>query len=68
MGMDDQIFDLQALAKITQPMDVPKHRKNDYMWMRSNLWVKNSEHKDFKRAIELIDTIIDRQRYLVKVG
>lgn len=49
--------DMQAvneLQEILKTMDVPKGRKWDMGWLRRNLAVRNSEHPQFARAMELV--------------
>jgi len=42
------------LSEIVKGMDVPSLRIQDRAWLKRNLAVRNSKHKDFKRAIELL--------------
>ena len=42
------------LQQLLERMDVPTLRRNDMGWLTRNLGIRNSEHPDFNRAIELI--------------
>lgn len=68
MGMDDQVADLQTLHKLTKDMDVPDNSRTDCVWLQKNLEHKNSNHKNYKSVIDLVNTILKRQQYLVQAG
>jgi hypothetical protein len=48
----------EQLNKILQTMDVPKSRFSDYNWLLRNLFIRNSEHPNFRKAVDLIKRII----------
>ena len=45
---------MDRLTDILETMDVPHARRQDKAWLRRNLAVRNSKHKDFKLAMELL--------------
>lgn len=44
----------QELKLILNKMNVPEGRKSDLGWLGRNLAIRNSNHPDFNRAMELI--------------
>lgn len=68
MGIDDQIADFQTLHKLTKDMDIPSDLKMDCIWLQKKLEHKNLNHKNYKSVIELVNTILERQQYLVQAG
>ena len=50
----DALIMNEELQDILKIMDVPLKRMNDMEWLARNLGVRNREHKDFNRAMELI--------------
>lgn len=53
--LDPDIHDPQdELDEILEDMDVPAMRMRDMGWLNRNLGVRNGDHPDFKRAMELI--------------
>jgi hypothetical protein len=39
---------------LLETMEVPSQRVEDKFWLMRNLGIKNKEHVNFKRALELI--------------
>jgi hypothetical protein len=39
-------------------MDVPEQRKTDWGWLNRNLDVRNKEHPDFERAMQIIKSLL----------
>lgn len=48
--------ELIELLDILDTMDVPPKRKEDMRWLSRNLFIRNSKHPKFKKAMELIKT------------
>ena len=42
------------LQRLLDGMDVPKLRRWDLAWLRRNLAVRNGDHPDFARVMELV--------------
>ena len=52
---------LERLNQITKGMDVPVFRRMAPKWLSQNLGIRNSKHKDYAEAVEII-------RELLKIG
>jgi hypothetical protein len=53
----------KELELLIKPMNLPPYRKkvvnnNDLRWLGRNLAAKNSEHKNFAKAKEIIDELL----------
>lgn len=56
---------LKQVESLIGSMDLPTHRKSvkhndDLRWLKLNLSVRNGKHKNFKKAIELIEQIFPK--------
>ena len=47
-----------CLKLILDKMDVPEKRKTDWGWLSRNLGVRNKEHPDFERAMQIIKSLL----------
>lgn len=47
-----------CLKLILDKMDVPEQRKTDFGWLNRNLGVRNKEHPDFERAMQIIKSLL----------
>ena len=47
-----------CLKLILDKMDVPETRKTDFGWLNRNLGVRNKEHPDFERAMQIIKSLL----------
>lgn len=45
---------LAQLANLTLKMDIPHFRKQDVKWLLKNLSVRNKQHENFNKAMEII--------------
>jgi hypothetical protein len=45
---------VDELCRLTSKMEVPGTRRTSIIWLSKNLAVKNRNHPDFARAMELI--------------
>lgn len=43
-------------------MDIPAKRTSDIGWLKRNLGIRNSEHPNFNRAIELLTKELHESR------
>jgi hypothetical protein len=50
---------MNSLLEILNTMDVPEKRKTDLAWLSRNLFIRNKNHPQFNKAIELIKKKID---------
>lgn len=50
--------DRVCLKLILDKMDVPEQRKTDFGWLNRNLGVRNKEHPDFERAMQIIKSLL----------
>lgn len=44
-------------------MDLPSHRKtikhnDDLRWLKNNLAVRNSKHKNYEKVLQLLETLV----------
>lgn len=46
------------LKKLVKSMDVPEFRKKNVKWLRNNLHIKNEEHPNYTKVIELCDQLL----------
>lgn len=57
-------FDIEEakkrLSQLTSKMDVPTFRTGSIVWLDKNLAARNSNHKDYPAARQLIDELIKR--------
>ena len=49
----DEMMRLE-LEDLLCDMDVPDQRINDYGWLRRNLGINNSNHPQFRRAMDIL--------------
>ena len=42
------------LEKIFETMDIPEKRHSDYAWLFRNMTIRNADHPEFTRAMELV--------------
>lgn len=54
---------LQEIEKLIAKMDLPNYRKtvshnDDARWLKKNLHVKNSTHKNYAKVIELLNQLV----------
>jgi hypothetical protein len=54
---------LTEIEKLITKMDLPTHRKSvkhndDVRWLKNNLGVRNSKHKNYSKAMELLVSVI----------
>ena len=49
---------LEELFKATNGMDVPSFRKEDPKWLLKNLAARNSDHRNFSKAYELVKELV----------
>lgn len=54
------VEDKELFASLIKDMDVPEFRRTDYHWLSRNLFVRNSEHPNFKQAIEVLKKILKK--------
>jgi hypothetical protein len=53
--MDKSIQEkINRLGNLTSKMDIPASRHTSIDWLSRNLSVRNSNHENFKEAIELV--------------
>jgi hypothetical protein len=60
--MTEYLQKLAEVAELIKKMDLPDYRKSvkhntDLRWLKNNLHVKNSNHKNFKKVMEIIGSI-----------
>jgi len=48
---------MKELEEILKTMDIPTARLKDTRWLQRNLGIRNSDHPDFKQAMELIKSL-----------
>jgi hypothetical protein len=46
------------LNEILDTMDIPEGRRNDYRWLNRNIGIKNQNHRNYERAMQLLDYIV----------
>ena len=54
---------LKEIEKLISKMELPDYRKSvkhndDARWLKNNLKVRNSEHKNYSKVIEILDTLV----------
>ena len=54
---------LSEVEKLVSKMDLPSHRKtikhnDDLRWLKNNLAVRNSKHKNYEKVIQLLETLV----------
>ena len=49
---------LEELHRLTSKMDVPGTRQTSIHWLARNLAVRNSNHPNFPRAMELVTELL----------
>jgi hypothetical protein len=59
----DYLSQLSEVEKLVSKMDLPSHRKtikhnDDLRWLKNNLAVKNSKHKNYEKVIQLLETLV----------
>lgn len=50
---------LSELERITKGMDVPVFRRRNVSWLDKHLHLRNSQHKDYEKAIQLIKELLN---------
>ena len=61
--VQDYLAKLAEIEKLISKMDLPSYRKSvkhndDARWLKNNLKVKNSNHKNYSKVMELLATIV----------
>jgi hypothetical protein len=61
--MSDYLQKLAEIEKLIAKMDLPNYRKNvkhndDVRWLKNNLAVRNSSHKNYTQAMQLINELV----------
>ena len=51
---------MDELELILDSMDIPEMRRQDLGWLNRNLAVRNSNHPDFMRAMQLIKELLKK--------
>jgi hypothetical protein len=59
----DYLAKLAEIQKLISKMDLPNYRKevkhnDDARWLKNNLRVKNAEHKNYTRVMEILETVV----------
>lgn len=54
----------KELQSILKTMDVPAFRTTDNKWLLRNLAVRNKEHPQFKRAMEIIVSLLSAKNQI----
>ncbi len=49
---------LAKLVKLISPMDIPVFRRESIYWLSKNLHVRNSNHKNYEQAINIIQQLL----------
>jgi hypothetical protein len=60
--MTEYMQKLADVAQLIKKMDLPEYRKSvkhntDLRWLKNNLHVKNSKHKNYQKVMDIIDTL-----------
>lgn len=55
--MENKDVLIAQLRNLTNNMDVPAFRKTNVRWLLKNLMIRNSEHPDFNKTIELLQKL-----------
>jgi hypothetical protein len=61
--MSEYLQKLAEIEKLIAKMDLPAYRKevkhnDDARWLKNNLHVRNSKHKNYAKAIELLGSLV----------
>lgn len=48
---------LEELESLTRKMDVPESRQRSVLWLQRNLAVRNSGHKNFQAAKNIVEEL-----------
>jgi len=56
----------KRLTQLIAKMDVPSYRTENYSWLVHNLAERNSEHPNFKEAMDLLLEILREQNLLTR--
>lgn len=51
---------LNRLGNLTASMSVPCYRRKSVVWLLRNMGVKNKEHPNFPKAIEILEELSRR--------
>ena len=59
----EYLSQLSEVEKLVSKMDLPSHRKtikhnDDLRWLKNNLAVRNSKHKNYEKVIQLLETLV----------
>jgi hypothetical protein len=59
----EYLSQLSEVEKLISKMDLPSHRKSikhndDLRWLKNNLAVRNSKHKNYEKVIQLLETLV----------
>lgn len=59
--MDKEVLHqkLDCLASLTRTMDVPDYRKRDVKWLDKNMSKRNSDHKNYSEAKQIVDELMN---------
>jgi hypothetical protein len=54
---------LSEIEKLISKMDLPTYRKtvkhnDDARWLKNNLGVRNANHKNYMKAMELLNSVV----------
>ncbi len=56
--MSEKEILLKQLSKLISPMDVPSFRRENPFWLSRNLGFRNSQHKNYEKAMEVIAQLL----------
>lgn len=59
----EYLSQLSEVEKLVSKMDLPSHRKtikhnDDLRWLKNNLAVRNSKHKNYEKVLQLLETLV----------
>ena len=57
----------KELSGLIKKFDIPDHRKtcdtvHNYKWLHKNIAARNSGHKNFARAMEILEILVKEKR------
>ena len=61
--MSEYLQRLSEIEKLIAKMDLPNYRKevkhnDDVRWLKNNLQVKNTKHKNYEKVMELLTSLV----------
>lgn len=61
--MSEYLAKLAEIARLISKMDLPNYRKevkhnDDARWLKNNLRVKNNNHKNYPKVMEILETLV----------